>query len=82
MKNVVRILSLTVALAFAAIPATPLEPLSTCRYRCCTFNPVQCQSYSYLSTWSQCCGSSGMLCPPGAAQLGLSWGDPAQKCAV
>ena len=81
MQNVVRILSLTAALALAAMPAAPLETMSTCRYRCCTINPFQCQSYSFSSTWSACCGT-GTHCPPGSSQLGLSWGEPAQKCAV
>jgi hypothetical protein len=83
MKNIVRILSLTAALAFAAIPAAPVgpAPLGPCYYSCCSTNPFQCQSYSTTTTESQCC-SGEMTCPAGTSVRAISWGNPRQKCTI
>jgi hypothetical protein len=78
MKNVVRILSLSAALAFAALPAATIEPLGQCRYTCCSTNPFQCQSASPFTTRSQCC-SGDLYCPPGTTLRVVSWSG--SRCA-
>ena len=80
MKNAVRILSLTAALAFAAMPQATSQTLGLCRYSCCSA-PLQCQSYSTYTTRAECCSGEG-LCPAGSFVRGLSWGSPAQRCAL
>ena len=82
MKNVVRILSLSAALALASIPATSVEPLGPCRYSCCSTNPIQCQSFTVTTTQSQCCDGTSLSCPNGTTPRFVSWGNPARKCAI
>lgn len=81
MKNIVRILSLTAALGFAAIPAAPFQTLGSCNYSCCSA-PLQCQSYSTYTTQSECCSGEATICPAGQTVRGVSWGSPRQRCAV
>lgn len=65
MKNVVRILTLTAALAISAIPPATSETYGTCRYTCCsTTSPLQCQSATPYMSQSACC-SGDLYCPPG-----------------
>ncbi|HSG38403.1 MAG TPA: hypothetical protein VLE27_02100 [Thermoanaerobaculia bacterium] len=81
MKNVVRILSLTAALAFAAMPPATSETLGPCRYSCCSTNPFQCTSYTTYTTASQCC-SGDLTCPAGTTVRVIGWGNPIKRCAV
>lgn len=80
MKNVVRILSLTAVLAFAALPASPFETRGTCRYTCCSTDPFQCQTASFSTTQSECCGGTAMSCPAGTSLRLISWNG--RRCAV
>lgn len=82
MKNIVRILSLSAALALASIPATSVEPLGPCRYSCCSTSPFQCQSFTVTTTQSQCCNGTGLYCPEGTSLRNVSWGNPARRCAI
>lgn len=80
MKNVVRILSLSAALALAALPAAPFETLGPCQYMCCSSNPFQCQGYTTYTTQSQCC-SGQVTCPAGTSVRVVAWGNPKRRCA-
>jgi hypothetical protein len=79
MKSIARILSLTAALALAAIPAAPSQTWGFCYYSCCS-TPFQCQSYSPYVTESQCCSGEATICPAGMTVRGVSWGSPRQRC--
>lgn len=82
MKNIVRILSLTAALGFAAIPAAPFQILGPCYYTCCSTNPNQCRTNETYTSESECCNPEGTVCPAGQTLRGISWGDPKQRCSI
>lgn len=86
MKGLVRFALLASCLAVTAATSvsSQLPNLAPCRYSCVTLGtrPIQVVRYSFNSTYAQCCNAdTTYFCDPGQALLGLSWGDPAAKCA-
>jgi hypothetical protein len=85
MKGIVRLLVLTCGIvATAATSVSSLPTMAPCRYSCVdrSTTPWQVYNYSFNSTEAQCCNADTTnFCGPGQNVRGLSWGNPAAKCA-